>query len=158
MIFPWRSNGHRNMQHHRQSPPSYHHHFAWWQKAQSCCQSITWSMLHGQRSNFMGPHQHARTSHFRRWYKKFHHRSRHILNKWILMNQQSNAPMPLLKSYIHNQINGCATRIFAWPKLQSNYQSRHHMQALNLDTSVRNNIISWGEEQILMIPCNYWTK
>jgi hypothetical protein len=30
------------------------------------------------------------------------------------------------------------------------------MRELNLDTSVRDNTISWGEEQISMVPHDYW--
>ena len=30
--------------------------------------------------------------------------------------------------------------------------------ALDLDTSIQDNMISWGEEQIPMVPCNYWTE
>ena len=32
------------------------------------------------------------------------------------------------------------------------------MRAIDLDTSIQENMISWGEEQIPMVPHNYWTK
>jgi len=36
--------------------------------------------------------------------------------------------------------------------------SQDTMQALDLDTSIRDNTIPWGEEQISMVPHDYWTE